>query len=191
VNTADVYRLAQRARAKVFSLGLAPSFAEFGPRTVIDPPLRLVGERSIAIGADVYIGAGSWLQVVGPSALTTISPALVIGAGTRMSGTCTVSVAAGVDIGRSVLFARGVYVADHRHAFADIDLPVLEQGIEQVAPVVIGDGAWLGEHVVVCPGVTIGRGAVVGANSVVTADVAPGSVAVGAPARVVRTRARV
>jgi acetyltransferase-like isoleucine patch superfamily enzyme len=80
-----------------------------------------------------------------------------------------------------------VYVADHSHAFADTTRAVLDQGIDRVAPVEIGDGAWLGENVVVGPGVRIGRGAVVGANSVVLDDVPDHSVAVGAPARVVRT----
>ena len=34
--------------------------------------------------------------------------------------------------------------------------PVLAQGITRTAPVWIGDGAWLGENVVVGPGVRIG-----------------------------------
>ena len=50
----------------------------------------------------------------------------------------------------------------------------------------IGDGAWLGQNVVVCPGVTIGRGAVIGANAVVLDDVPDYAVAVGVPASVVR-----
>jgi acetyltransferase-like isoleucine patch superfamily enzyme len=85
------------------------------------------------------------------------------------------------------LLARNVYIADHRHAFEDTGRAVLAQGIEGVAPVEIGDGAWLGENVVVCPGVRIGRGAVVGGNAVVTADIPDFAVAVGVPARVVRT----
>ena len=63
---------------------------------------------------------------------------------------------------------------------------MLVQGIAGVAGVDIGDGAWLGQNVVVCPGVSIGRGAVIGANSVVKDDVPAFSVAAGAPARVVR-----
>jgi acetyltransferase-like isoleucine patch superfamily enzyme len=54
-------------------------------------------------------------------------------------------------------------------------------------PVVIGDNVWLGARVIVLPGVTIGEGSVVGAGGVVTDDVPPRSLAVGSPARVVRT----
>jgi acetyltransferase-like isoleucine patch superfamily enzyme len=82
--------------------------------------------------------------------------------------------------------ARNVYVADHGHAYADQELAVLDQGIRDVRPVEICDGAWLGQNVFVGSGVRVGRGAVVGANSVVLDDVPEYSVAVGAPARIVR-----
>jgi acetyltransferase-like isoleucine patch superfamily enzyme len=83
--------------------------------------------------------------------------------------------------------ARNVYVADHTHAFEDPSRAVLDQGVTRIAPVEICDGAWLGQNVVVGPGVRIGRGAVVGSNAVVLADVPDHSVAVGSPARVIRT----
>ena len=63
---------------------------------------------------------------------------------------------------------------------------VLDQDLTRVAPVEIGDGAWLGQNVVVGPGVRIGRGAVVGSNSVVLKDIPDRCVAAGAPARVLR-----
>jgi len=106
--------------------------------------------------------------------------------GCRLAGN-SMLVDAGADrLGRDVLLARGVYIADHAHAFEDPRFPVLDQGIDRLSPVEIGDGAWLAEHVVVCPGVRIGRGAVVGANSVVTDHVPDRCVAAGAPARILR-----
>jgi acetyltransferase-like isoleucine patch superfamily enzyme len=54
-------------------------------------------------------------------------------------------------------------------------------------PVILEDNVWLGNRVIVLPGVTIGHDAVVGAGSVVVKDVPPRSVAVGNPARVIRT----
>jgi acetyltransferase-like isoleucine patch superfamily enzyme len=62
----------------------------------------------------------------------------------------------------------------------------MHQGVDKVQPVLIREGAWLGQNVVVCPGVTIGKGAVVGANSVVTTSIPDYCVAVGAPAKVIR-----
>jgi acetyltransferase-like isoleucine patch superfamily enzyme len=54
--------------------------------------------------------------------------------------------------------------------------------------IVIGSDVWIGGNALILSGVTIGHGAVVGAGSVVVADVPPYSVAVGNPARVLRTR---
>jgi lipopolysaccharide O-acetyltransferase len=176
-------RQGRRLYGKAFSLSAAGAFASFGPRSVLEPPVRLKGERRIAIGSGVWIGGGSWLNVLEPDG---DGVAIEIGDGCRLAGGCTLAAARSVRLGRSVLFARGVYVADHGHAFDDTGRPVLAQGVTAPAPVDIDDGAWLGEHVVVCPGVRIGRGAVIGANAVVTADVPDHAVAVGAPARVVR-----
>jgi maltose O-acetyltransferase len=57
---------------------------------------------------------------------------------------------------------------------------------EAAKPIAIGDNAWLGGGVIICPGVTIGQDTVVGAGAVVTRDLPPGVLAVGNPARVVR-----
>lgn len=61
---------------------------------------------------------------------------------------------------------------------------------EAAQPITIGDNVWLGGGVIVLPGVTIGADTVVGAGSVVTRDLPAGVVAVGNPARVVRTPER-
>ncbi|GAA1723778.1 sugar O-acetyltransferase [Isoptericola hypogeus] len=59
--------------------------------------------------------------------------------------------------------------------------------LEAARPITIGDNVWLGGGVIVCPGVTIGDNSVIGAGSVVTRDVPANVVAVGNPARVVRS----
>jgi maltose O-acetyltransferase len=58
---------------------------------------------------------------------------------------------------------------------------------EAAQPITIGDNVWLGGGAVVLPGVSIGADTVVGAGAVVTRDLPAGVVAVGNPARVVRT----
>lgn len=59
--------------------------------------------------------------------------------------------------------------------------------LEAAKPITIGDNVWLGGGVIVLPGVTIGENSVIGAGAVVTRDVPANSVAVGNPARVVKS----
>lgn len=59
--------------------------------------------------------------------------------------------------------------------------------MEAALPIAIGDNVWIGGMAVICPGVTIGEDAIIGAGAVVTKDVPAGMVAVGNPARVVRS----
>jgi acetyltransferase-like isoleucine patch superfamily enzyme len=54
------------------------------------------------------------------------------------------------------------------------------------APVRIGNGSWLGNRVMVLPGVTIGQRVLVAAGAVVTRDVPDDVLVAGNPARVVR-----
>jgi acetyltransferase-like isoleucine patch superfamily enzyme len=62
------------------------------------------------------------------------------------------------------------------------DLP---PGEDEVKPVRICRGAWIGQNACILKGVTIGEGAIVSINSVVVADVPPHTVVMGNPARVV------
>lgn len=55
------------------------------------------------------------------------------------------------------------------------------------SPVTIGNNVWIGRGSFVMPGVSIGDNSVIGAGSVVTKSVPANCVAVGAPARVIRS----
>lgn len=143
-------------------------------------PVQLNGVQRITVGSRVYVGPGCWLLTHEPAGR------LEIGDGTVINGYSVLSAAVDVSIGRRVLLARNVYIADHRHGFEEADIAILDQPLTDLRPVRIEDGAWLGQNVVILPGVTVGRGAVIGANAVVREDVMPRCVAVGAPARVVR-----
>lgn len=88
-----------------------------------------------------------------------------------------------VAIGEDVQIGPGVQLLTASHPLA---AGARREGWEAASPIRVGDGAWLGGGVVVCPGVSIGAGAVVGAGSVVTRDVPAGHLAVGNPCRPVR-----
>lgn len=96
---------------------------------------------------------------------------------------CVVLDAAKVTIGSNVLFGPGVqlYAATH-----PLDA-VVRRTLELAEPITIGDDCWIGGSAVICPGVTIGVGCVIGAGSVVTKDVPAYSLAVGNPARVIKS----
>lgn len=182
MNGLDFLIAAQRGRDRIFSAIAAGGFSEFGKGTRILLPFRVLNAHRIAIGSGALIGAGSWLNVPVSGPRGAI---ISIGDRVRMNQT-SISAVESVVIEEGVGIARGVYISDHSHSFDDPDLPVRDQPVGRIAPVRIGRGAWLGQNVVVLPGVTIGAGAVIGANSVVRDDVPPRTVAVGAPARIVR-----
>ncbi len=180
----DIYRLAGRLDDAVMRLWIRRSFMSWGAGSVVQRPLRVWGESAISIGAGVFIGRGSWLQAL--DSRHASGPRITVGDGVRAAGLLTISATASVSVEEDVLMARNVYIADHRHAFGDPTLPVREQGLEGIDPVTICRGAWLGQNVVIMPGVTVGAGTVIGSNSVVTRSVPGRVVAAGSPARVVR-----
>jgi maltose O-acetyltransferase len=93
----------------------------------------------------------------------------------------------GVTLGHDALVGLECLLLTSTHNFEAPDQPVQDQGM-WFAPITIGERTWIGARVIVFPGVSIGADSVVGAGSVVTRDVPARSVAVGVPARVVRSR---
>ncbi len=92
-----------------------------------------------------------------------------------------------VRVGPNGLFAAYTYLMGGGHAFDQAGVPVIEQ--ERVSHgITLGENVWLGAGAKVMDGVSIGRDVVVGAGAVVTQHLPDGVVAVGIPARVIRTR---
>ncbi|MFL6513851.1 MAG: acyltransferase [Chthoniobacterales bacterium] len=182
----DLYRAAQRSYAKVFTFLCRSSFGKLGHASVLVPPLRLWGEQRIEIGSGVFFGADGWLQVVPSDAPRGNEPVISIGDHTSIVGTCTITAVEQVVVERSVLMAGNVYISDHAHAHHSRTEPIKDQGVTNVAPVRICEGAWLGQNVVICPGVTVGKNSVIGANSVVRNNVPDFCVFAGAPAKFIR-----
>jgi acetyltransferase-like isoleucine patch superfamily enzyme len=92
-----------------------------------------------------------------------------------------------IRLGTGVRIAPHVTMIAGDHIFKDNDRPIREQGLRR-KPITIEDDVWIAGRVTIVAGVTIGRGSVIGAGAVVTGDIAPGSIAVGIPAKVIRVR---
>lgn len=90
-----------------------------------------------------------------------------------------------VNIGNDVTCAGGVFITSENHGLNPLTPSFNDNKLER-SNVTIEDGVWLGEKVIVLPGVTIGKKSVIGAGSVVTKSVPPYCIAVGNPARVVK-----
>ena len=92
-----------------------------------------------------------------------------------------------IKIGNNVRIAPNVMIISANHVFDNPDIPICQQGMD-VKPITIEDDVWVAGRVNIMAGVTIGKGSVIGAGSVVTKDIPPYSVAVGVPAKVIKTR---
>jgi acetyltransferase-like isoleucine patch superfamily enzyme len=89
-------------------------------------------------------------------------------------------------IGNEVIMAQNVVASGLNHSYEDVSTPIWRQPCS-TAEIVIEDECWIGANVVITAGVRIGKHAVIAGGSVVTRDIPPYSVAVGNPARVVKT----
>jgi lipopolysaccharide O-acetyltransferase len=151
----------------------------FSFRSRLLGPDTIAGGRSIRIGRRVIVGKGARLE--------SFKGGLIeIGENTSIQMYFHCGAASSVKIGRDVLIASRVYISDHDHRIDHPEYPPRHTDDLIIKPVVVGDGAWLGEGCVILKGVTIGARAVVGANAVVTRDVPPLGVVGGVPARLIR-----
>ena len=101
---------------------------------------------------------------------------------------CYVNGYGGLVIGDGTIFRPYTMIHTANHRMDDISRPIPEQGWETSPPVQIGPQCWIGMGVCILPGVRVGEGCVIGAGSVLTHDLDAYTVAVGNPAKPVRSR---
>lgn len=181
-----------------------PLFAAWGDDIQMRQGVTFVHPERIALGSQLRVEERVHLDATRGHGMTladrvrlcfgaylvthTTAGSIRIGAGSYIGAYSQVWGHAGVEIGAHVLAAPGLLIVPYQHEFGDVTVPIARQGGQQ-ARVVIEDDVYLGMGVRILLGVTIGRGSVIGAGTVVTRDIPPASVAVGVPARVIRSRA--
>jgi acetyltransferase-like isoleucine patch superfamily enzyme len=141
--------------------------------------LEALDEGRLRIGEGTLLEPGCWLTLA-PEAR------IEIGDGCFLNRNTMLAAYESIEIGAHTMFANGCFVGDAEHRFDDPTQPVTWQGFTSKGPVRIGANCWFGVNCAVTSGVTIGERCVIGANSVVTRDIPPGSIAAGAPARVIK-----
>lgn len=143
----------------------------------------MVGSPSgITIGDDVWIGRDCRLECYEDKGKLG---EIRLGNTSKLGHYCTILCGADITIGDFTRLSSFVTIMSESHGTNP------EKGIYHLQDLVckevtIGQYCWLGEKVIVMPGVSIGDWSIVGAGSLVTKDIPPYSIAVGNPARVIK-----
>ena len=104
---------------------------------------------------------------------------LIVGQACTIEAECVLDLSERLTIDDRVTLSPEMMILTSTH---ELDIREHRAGPVQMAPVTIGEGAWLGARAIILPGVTIGAGAVVDAGAVVNKDVAPQTRVGGIPA---------
>lgn len=96
---------------------------------------------------------------------------------------CRLDDIGGIEIGDEVMMGPGVRLISSGHPLE----PSLRRKGITAAPIRIERNVWIGAGAMVLQGVTIGEDSVIGAGAIVTRDIPRAVLAVGVPARVVRS----
>jgi acetyltransferase-like isoleucine patch superfamily enzyme len=165
---------------------------------VIDHPRRIINPHRMFLGDNINIGPGSLLMAVEKYEGITIVPSevekpqqhfepkLIIGNRVTATGMLQISVLHEIIIEDDVMFATNIFICDASHGYRNADLPYKFQPMEGIKPIRIGKGSWIGQNVVIMPGVEIGSNCIIGANSVVTKSIPARTIAYGSPAQVTK-----
>lgn len=123
-----------------------------------------------------------------------ISSPVQIGDGTRINGRITIKGAGKITLGKYCAIGADVKIISSNHNPSDVNLQywLSKQIGIQIKPVnaavSVGHNVWIGDSVLILPGVSIGNGAILAAGSVITKDVEPYSIVAGVPAKHIRFR---
>ncbi len=177
-------------------------FARMGANVQIQPGAEFIGAEHIEIGNEVNIHRDVRIRSFGSSSKVVIGDCVELDRGIDIKihhdgeveigdrtyiGPYTCLSGNYIKIGKDCLIASHSGIYANNHGLADPTLKIREQD-STYKGIVIEDDCWLGSGVRVLDGVTIGQGSVIGAGAVVTKDIAPYSVAVGVPAKVISRR---
>lgn len=175
-----------------------PKFGNTPKNIKICSPRRIINPEYMFLGDNIQLGPGSlliaithyppisWKHPEKHQVSQKFSPKIVIG--NRVTSTAVLQVAAmsEITIEDDVMFASNINITDGLHGYENANEPYKYQKISRIAPIRIKRGCWIGQNVVIMPGVTIGELSIIGANSVVTKSIPDRSIAVGAPAKIIK-----
>lgn len=137
--------------------------------------------EGITIGDNVYVGRGTSIACKNGN--------VRIGDNVNLSSYCSLMASNDLTFGPySVIGAFSYFVSGGGYDYSpEAKLFSLQNGYITKGPLVIGRNCWLGARVTVLDNASIGDHSVVGAGAVVIRPIEPNSIALGVPAKVVKT----
>ncbi|MEE4310668.1 MAG: DapH/DapD/GlmU-related protein [candidate division KSB1 bacterium] len=160
-----------------------PHKIRIGDNVVIDDNVVLDAKgqdnNGIEIGDNVFIGRNNILNCKNGN--------IVLKDNVNLGFNCQIFSASHVELGMNALIAAYCYFIGGTHTFERIDVSPLEQRRESKG-IILRENIWLGSNVQVMDGVIIGRDAIIGTSAVVNDDIPEYAIAVGIPAKVIRSR---
>ncbi len=164
-----------------------PKRISFGKSVIVDDFVTL-DVRATEAKNDSGISIADNSTIGRYTSIVSKNASISLGRACNISSHCRIATESSITIGESVLIAAYCYIGPGNHRFDDVDKPIMSQGMEPGAGVVIGNNVWVGTRATILDGVTIGDNAIIGAHSLVTEDVPANSIVAGTPAKVVRKR---
>ncbi len=171
-----------------------PKFKNSPKNLKISLPRYIKDADRITIGNNVSLGPGCWIMPVtgypsqkmkhpdGELYTQKFDPHIFIGNNVTATANLQIFAQDSVTIEDDVMFATNIFINDGSHGFQDGTKPYKYQPISKIVPITVKSGCWIGQNVVIMPGVTIGECSIIGANSVVTKSIPPHCIAAGNPA---------
>jgi len=137
--------------------------------------------HAISVGTGSEIGHGVRIKA-------GFDGTIIIGKNVLIDDYTFISAHKSIRVGDNSMISAQCYLVDFCHKMPLSDKKSRSYSGMYVSDAIrIGSNVWIGTHAVILPGVTVGDRAVIGAGSVVTKDVPADSVAVGNPAKIIRT----
>ena len=160
-------------------------FASLGDGSVIYKPLFIGNPQCVHIGKNTVIRPGARIEAVIVN--EDRPPSLVIGDNVNIEQNVHLVCSSRLVIENNVSVTGNCAIVDTRHPYRDVDDPrkIGDRIDASAAPVIVGEGSFLGFGCVILPGAQIGRKCVIGANSVVNRVIPDRCVVSGNPGEIV------
>lgn len=162
------------------------SLIRFGRGVTLERGVTMDGTMRHGIDLGDHVKIGPYSTLLG-APISNMGEGIRIGANSAVDAYCFLGSSGAINVGENVIMGQHVCFHPENHNFDRTDIPIRTQGTTRTG-ITIEDDVWVGANVTFLDGTYVERGSIIGAGSLVRGRIPAYSVAVGAPARVIRSR---